>query len=179
HITNKIWWQKPMPGSIKTTDARIDAFWVSYPQVLKKFRVPDKALPWYRKHVQTFIDRDPETRLLEQTPPCQKAPAKGLEGSVPELYRKFVAACRVPDYAISTEKSYIGWINHFLFFHLDSLPESWAEHDVASFLEHLAVKRKAAGTTQALALNTLITGNTEVRVELNIIGSSPNCVGSV
>ncbi|MES9855411.1 MAG: hypothetical protein ABW166_02240 [Sedimenticola sp.] len=57
-----------MPGSIKTTDARIDAFWEICPQVLEKFRVPDKALSWYRKHVQTFIGRGPETRLLEQTP---------------------------------------------------------------------------------------------------------------
>ncbi|MES9857020.1 MAG: site-specific integrase [Sedimenticola sp.] len=79
-----------------------------------------------------------------------------MEGSFPGLYRKFVAACRVPHYSISTEKSYLGWINRLLFFHLDSLPESWAEHDEASFLEHLAVKRKIAGATQALALNALV-----------------------
>ncbi|MES9858881.1 MAG: phage integrase N-terminal SAM-like domain-containing protein [Sedimenticola sp.] len=83
-------------------------------------------------------------------------PVKGLEGSFPELYRMFVAACRVPDYAISTKKSSLGWINRLLFFHLDSLPESWAEHDVASFLDHLAVKRKVAGATQALALDALV-----------------------
>ncbi len=216
-----------MPASTKISDARIEAFWKNYLLVLKKFRVPDKALPWYRKHVQAFIDKHPGTRLREQTaeqvddwlgelgrntlspawryrqqvdalrllfchflrlpwagrfdwdlwlegsrqlssshrtvardyeqmPSCSKTVPKGLERLFPELYRKFVAACRIPDYATSTEKSYLGWINRFLYFHSDSLPESWSEPDVASFLEHLAVKRKVAGATQALAMNSLV-----------------------
>ena len=216
-----------MPDNAYTPDPRIDAFWKSYLQVLEKFRVPARALPWYQKHVQVFIARHSATRLREQTPEQVEAwlgelgrntqtppwryrqqvdalrllfchflrlpwsgsfdwdswleggqqlpadhptitrdyeqqaqqgskPAKGLEGCFPDLYRKFVAACRVPDYSPSTEKSYLGWINRFYYFHSDSLPDHWSEPDVASFLEHLAVKRKVAGATQALALNALV-----------------------
>ncbi len=73
------------------------------------------------------------------------------------MYRKFVTACRVPELlAKHTKKATLGGLNRFLYFHKNSLPVNWSEPDVASFLEHLAVKCKVAGTTQALALNALV-----------------------
>ncbi len=40
-----------------------------------------------------------------------------LAKEFPELYRRFLAVIRIPDYSINTEKSYLGWINRFLAFH--------------------------------------------------------------
>ncbi len=60
---------------------------------------------------------------------------------------------RIPEYSSNTEKTYLGWINRFILFHTSRVPESLGEVDVASFLEHSALKRKVSGATQAQALN--------------------------
>ncbi|MDH3714141.1 MAG: phage integrase N-terminal SAM-like domain-containing protein [Gammaproteobacteria bacterium] len=39
-----------------------------YLEVLRLLRVPDKARPWYQRHIQAFIDAYPGTRLREHTP---------------------------------------------------------------------------------------------------------------
>ncbi len=216
-----------MVSRTPSSDPRIERFWTRYLEVLRLFRVPDSALPWYRKHVQGFLDDHPGIRLQEQTPEhlrlwfermgrnpligewrfrqkinalrllfshflktpwardfdwegwaggaqslgrdhptvartyemIDKAvenPTNRLGKVFPELYRKFLAAIRIPEYSPNTEKSYLSWINRFLRFHNDTLPHHCAERQVASFLEHLAVRRKVAGATQAQALNALV-----------------------
>ena len=85
-----------------------------------------------------------------------KDPKNDLGKRFPELYRKYLASIRIPDYAINTEKGYLSWINRFLRFHQKTLPQDCAEPEVASFLEYLAVQRKVAGATQAQALNAIV-----------------------
>ncbi|MCU7853368.1 MAG: integron integrase [Candidatus Thiodiazotropha sp. (ex Monitilora ramsayi)] len=83
-------------------------------------------------------------------------PKNHLARAHPEIYRRYLVAIRIPDYATNTEKSYLGWINRFLRFHHDKHPCDTAESDVASFLEHLTLQRKVSGATQAQALNALV-----------------------
>ncbi|RKZ66114.1 MAG: integron integrase [Gammaproteobacteria bacterium] len=83
-------------------------------------------------------------------------PANHLGKDFPDIYRRFLVAIRIPDYAINTEKSYLGWINRFLYFHQNFHPEQLSEPEVAAFLEHLVIKRQVAGATQAQALNALV-----------------------
>lgn len=59
---------KRMEASSKETDHRIDKFWLNFEQLSRSFRVPEKVIPWYRKHVQSFIDDFPNIRLREQNP---------------------------------------------------------------------------------------------------------------
>lgn len=47
---------------------RIACFWKRYIRELRLCQVPDTALPWYRKHVQAFINFAPQTRLAERRP---------------------------------------------------------------------------------------------------------------
>ena len=82
--------------------------------------------------------------------------ANHLGKTFPDIYRRFLVAIRIPDYAFNTEKSYLGWINRFLNFHQNRHLDQLAEAEVASFLENLAMKRKVAGATQAQALNALV-----------------------
>ncbi len=84
----------------------------------------------------------------------QKQPVLAARHSA--LFERFLAAVRVPDYSITTERSYLGWIDRFLLFHSDRPLESLGESDVGSFLEDLAVIRKVAGATQGQALNALV-----------------------
>jgi integron integrase len=83
-------------------------------------------------------------------------PKNHLGKAFPELYRRFLVVTRVPGYAINTEKTYLAWINRFLLHHTSLVPEALGEAEVASFLEHLALKRKVSGSTQAQALNALV-----------------------
>ena len=51
----------------KPTDSQIEQFWNRYLSLCQKFRIPEKALPWYRRHVQAFIDQHPGIRLEGQS----------------------------------------------------------------------------------------------------------------
>ncbi len=216
-----------MDSGIQPKKPSIDRFWDRYFEVLKLFRVPDRSLPWYQKHIQSFIDDHPTTRLQEHTPETlqcflqklgqnkqitdwifsqkldalrllychflQLSWAKSFDWDIwntdarslgndhpavahsyvminksveeaknylgkrfPDIYRKFLVAIRMPDYSTNTEKSYLSWIIRFLRFHPERHPYNYSEPEVASFLEHLAIKRKVAGATQAQALNALV-----------------------
>lgn len=213
--------------SVHRTDPRIGRFWARYAELLKRFRIPQKAIPWYRCHIEGFMSDHPNTRLQSHTPesverwlerisrnpnisewqfrqkvnalrlltshflglPWSKRfdwerwtsgtrplerdhptvartyemidkavddPKNHLARAYPELYRKFLVAIRLPDYAANTKKSYLGWINRFLRFHHDKHPCDCAESEVASFLEHLTLERKVSAGTQSLALNALV-----------------------
>jgi len=51
-----------------TQDPRVERFWQRYRAVLAIFRVPDRAHPWYRKHVDGFLRSDPDRRLGDYDP---------------------------------------------------------------------------------------------------------------
>ena len=216
-----------MESPVLSEDPRINQFWECYFETLQLFRVPSKRLPWYRKHIEAFIEYTPNIRLVnrdsanvelwlnqlgrncklsdwqfrqqvdalrllfchglklswaadfdwaywsngatrleadhvttartyESIDEAVNKPASYLGESFPEIYRRFLVAIRIPEYSINTEKSYLGWINRFLRFHQGFLPHHLSEPEVASFLEHLALKRKVAGATQSQALNALV-----------------------
>ncbi len=206
---------------------RIGRFWTRYIEVIRAFGVPQKAQPWYRKHVERFIDAHPDVRLADHSAESvsrwldaqarepgltdwqfrQRAdslrllfahflhadwatgfdwdhwvlgatalgadhptlartwemidkavedPDNPLGLRHPDLYRKFLAVVRTTGYSVNTEKTYLTWINRYLLFHQHKDPFTHPEREVASFLEHLALKRKVAAATQALALNALV-----------------------
>ena len=206
---------------------RVEQFWMNYAAVLKQFRIPRGAIPWYRKHIQGFIDDHPSVRLQSHTPESLQAwledigrnpaikdwqfrqkidalrllyahflkldwalqfdwdgwagnaqslgkehptvartyemidkavsdPQNPLGQAFPDIYRKFLVVMRLSDYSPNTERSYLGWVNRFLVFHRRKYPLDCSELDVASFLEHLAIKRKVSGATQGQALNALV-----------------------
>ena len=206
---------------------RIGRFWNRYIEVTRAFGIPPKAQPWYRKHVEQFIDAHPGLRLADhsaasvtrwltaqarepnladwQFRQCadslrllfahllradwatdfdwdqwiQGTAALGMDHPTlartwemidkavddagnplglrhPDLYRKFLAVLRTAGYSVNTEKTYLTWINRYLLFHQRNDPFAHPEKEAASFLEYLALKRKVAAATQALALNALV-----------------------
>jgi integron integrase len=216
-----------MDPTHQTTDPRIVQFWSNYMEILEIFRISEKSKPWYRRHIERFIDDHPDIRLREHTPAsverwlerlgrstqisdwqfrqrvdalrllishflklswgkeydwerwsagslalernhptiartyemidkAVEEPGNHLGKKYPEIHRKFLVAIRLPDYSANTERCYLGWINRFLYYHQEKHPCDCAEVDVASFLEHLALKRKVSGATQGQALNALV-----------------------
>ena len=55
-----------MDKSARPDARQIDNLWNRYLDLACKFRVPEKALPWYRKHVEEFIEKHPGKRLVSQ-----------------------------------------------------------------------------------------------------------------
>jgi hypothetical protein len=49
------------------SDPRIGRFWTKYSETLKRFRVPAKAIPWYRRHIEEFMSDHPDLRLRSHT----------------------------------------------------------------------------------------------------------------
>ncbi len=45
--------------------AQIERFWTAYLALARRFRVADRALPWYRRHIQALIDWRPGVRLRD------------------------------------------------------------------------------------------------------------------
>jgi integron integrase len=136
---------------------KVDALRLLYGQLLKSDWVG--TFDWdYWAYGGKPLESDHSTvaRTYEMIDKVVDDPKNYLGKAFPELYRRFLVVMRIPEYSINTEKTYLGWINRFIVFHTPCIPESLGEVDVASFLEHLALKRKVSGSTQSQALNALV-----------------------
>lgn len=65
-------------------------------------------------------------------------------------------AVRVRNYSKRTEKAYVGWIRRFVRFHRLRHPRDCGEPEIQRFLEHLAMERDVAASTQNQALAALL-----------------------
>jgi site-specific recombinase XerD len=66
------------------------------------------------------------------------------------------AVCRRRHLSPRTEEAYRFWIRQFIFFHDKRHPRELREAEVKQFVNHLAVQRKVAASTQTQALNALV-----------------------
>jgi integron integrase len=78
------------------------------------------------------------------------------ERNTEAIRRRFVAAIRVAHYSIRTEQTYWDWIARFFRFHGDVEFDVLSSAHVTTFLEHLAVDRNVAASTQNIALNAVV-----------------------
>ncbi len=63
---------------------------------------------------------------------------------------------RVKHYSISTERTYIHWIKHYIFHHNKRHPIEMGKAEIEAFLTHLAVDRKVSPTTQNQAFSAIL-----------------------
>ncbi|MDD2382673.1 MAG: phage integrase N-terminal SAM-like domain-containing protein [Sulfurospirillaceae bacterium] len=63
---------------------------------------------------------------------------------------------RFKHYSISTEKTYIFWIKHYIFFHQKRHPVDLGKKEIEDFLTFLAVTKKVSPTTQNQAFSALL-----------------------
>lgn len=66
----------------------------------------------------------------------------------PKLLDQVVARLRVKHYSLQTEKSYVGWIKRYIWFHRKRHPKEMGAPEVEAFLSYLAVKRTVSASTQ-------------------------------
>ncbi len=60
---------------------------------------------------------------------------------------------RFKHYSISTEKTYMHWIKHYIFFHNKKHPIEMGKLEIEQFLTSLAVEKKVSPSTQNLKVN--------------------------
>ena len=84
------------------------------------------------------------------------ATASVEQKSAPRLLDRVRAAIRTKHYSPKTEEAYVRWTRQFVLFHQKRHPIEMGETEVAQFLEHLAVNKSVAASTQNQALNALL-----------------------
>ena len=73
----------------------------------------------------------------------QSTPAKK-----PRLLDQVRETIRRKHYSIRTEQAYVDWIKRYIFFHNKRHPAEMNEKDIEQFLNHLAVQKQVAASTQ-------------------------------
>ena len=59
-------------------------------------------------------------------------------------------------YSIRTEEAYVDWIKRYIFFHQKRHPSEMGAKEMEKFLNHLAVQKNVAASTQNQALSALV-----------------------
>ena len=87
-------------------------------------------------------------------------PAVQMRQSVPTAKPKLLdqvrETIRRKHYSIRTEEAYVDWIKRYIFFHHKRHPAEMGEREMEQFLNHLAVEKKVAASTQNQALSALV-----------------------
>jgi len=65
---------------------------------------------------------------------------------------------RLKHYSLSTERTYVHWIKHYIFFHNKKHPLEMEKPEIEQFLTSLAVQKKVSPTTQNQAFVALKAG---------------------
>ena len=63
---------------------------------------------------------------------------------------------RFKHHSISTERTYIHWIKHYIFFHNKKHPIEMGKIQIEEFLTYLAVEKYVAPTTQNQAFSAIL-----------------------
>jgi integron integrase len=79
-----------------------------------------------------------------------------MSASSKKLLDQVRTILRRKHYAFSTEKSYIDWIRRFIRFHQLTHPREMGKLEIEAFLNHLALNKKVAASTQNQALNAIV-----------------------
>jgi len=76
--------------------------------------------------------------------------------SSPRLLDQISIVCRRRHFSVKTEQAYRYWTRQFVLFHGKRHPKERGPTEVEAFLNHLAVERRVAASTQAQALNGIV-----------------------
>jgi integron integrase len=73
-----------------------------------------------------------------------------------DILNRTKATLRRKHYSIRTEKAYLRWIRQYLNFHNQRPPMEMGAQELEAFLNHLALDRRVAASTQNQALNAIL-----------------------
>lgn len=101
--------------------------------------------------------------LAENSPPVvQELGPPRVDERAPDWYQAVQRELRVHHYAIRTESAYLDWLSRYVTFHGGRNPREMGTREVKAFLEHLAIERNVAASTQNQAFSALLFAYTKV-----------------
>lgn len=74
----------------------------------------------------------------------------------PKLLDRMRAAIRVRHYSLATERTYIGWVKRFIYFHQKRHPADMGAPEVEAFLSALATELDVSASTQNQAKHAVL-----------------------
>jgi site-specific recombinase XerD len=87
-------------------------------------------------------------------------PGQALGGKMtaqkPKLLDQVRAVIRTKNYSYRTEQAYVQWIRRFILFFDKRHPAEMGKAEIEAYLQHLAVERNVAASTQNQALSALL-----------------------
>jgi integron integrase len=139
-------------------------------QFLAEVASTQSATPWLLQEIEEAIrlfvslaePAELSVLLQRQSSPHEPerprtpSPHPISQGRPVKLIDQIRGVIRAKHYSRRTEEAYIHWARQFILFHDKRHPLEMGEIEVASFLEHLAVNKAVAASTQNQALNALV-----------------------
>ena len=88
-----------------------------------------------------------------QSPPASVA---AQIAQPPKLLDRLRAAIRVRHYSLATERTYVGWVKRFIYFHQKRHPQDIGAAEVEAFLSALATELNVSASTQNQAMHAIL-----------------------
>ncbi len=88
--------------------------------------------------------------------PLPEMRSRDIARPAPKLLDQVRETIRRKHYSLRTESTYIDWIKRYIFFHNKRHPRDMGATEIEQFLNHLAVEKRVAASTQNQALSALI-----------------------
>lgn len=88
--------------------------------------------------------------------PLPALPVAAPIAQPPKLLDRMRAAIRVRHYSLSTERTYIGWVKRFIYFHQKCHPADMGAPEVEAFLSALATELDVSASTQNQAKHAIL-----------------------
>jgi integrase len=100
--------------------------------------------------------RDAARRKIMDNAPTLGKPLPPPASGPPRLLDRVRQAIQTRHYSRRTEEAYVFWIRRFLSFHGMRHPNEMGSAEVASFLSHLAIRRRVSASTQNQAFSAIL-----------------------
>jgi site-specific recombinase XerD len=100
--------------------------------------------------------KGPKVTLLSSMEPTVVNPQSGGSVPPPRLLDSLRQAIRLRHYSMRTEDTYVDWVRRLILFHGKRHPIELGPGDVEAFLNHLAVERRVAPSTQNQAKSAIL-----------------------
>ena len=96
------------------------------------------------------------TLTRQSATPSPTLPVTAPVAQPPKLLDRMRAALRVRHYSLSTERTYIGWVKRFIYFHQKRHPAEMGAPEVEAFLSALATELDVSASTQNQAKHAVL-----------------------
>ena len=113
-------------------------------------------LPQHPTLVREQVETDVDLAISKQTIAEKRASVEIIKQRYDAVLTEFLTEIRRRAYSIRTEQAYREWVVRFLAYYEEETLDSINHQHISRYLEHLAINRNVAASTQNQAFNALL-----------------------